>query len=143
MSAKFFPYLLAITTLFFWGIAPIFGKLGIAKISPYTALAIRSFVVAFIMIAILLIRGDFKELVQVDLKSAVFIGLEGIFASLIGHFAYYYALKLGETTKVVPIAGAYMLITVLAAAIFLSEKITLIKGAGIVLILGGIFLLRF
>jgi len=143
MSSKFFPYILAITTLIFWGIAPIFGKLGLAKISPYTALAIRSFVVAFIMIIILLIRGDFKELFQVDLKSAIFIGLEGIFASLIGHFAYYYALKLGETSKVVPIAGAYFLITVLAAVIFLSEKITLIKGAGIVLILGGVFLLRF
>ena len=143
MSTKFFPYLLAIITLFFWGIAPIFGKLGLAKINPYTALAIRSFVVAFIMIIIILIRGDFKDLIQVDLKSAIFVGLEGIFASLIGHFAYYYALKLGETTKVVPIAGAYILITVLAAAIFLSEKITLIKGAGIVLILGGVFLLRF
>ena len=143
MSTKFFPYILAITTLIFWGIAPILGKLGLAKISPYTALAIRSFVVAFIMIIILLVRGDFKELVQVDLKSAIFIGLEGIFASLIGHFAYYYALKLGETSKVVPIAGAYSLITVLAAVIFLSEKITLIKGTGIVLIQGGVFLLRF
>ncbi|MCK5567894.1 MAG: EamA family transporter [Actinomycetia bacterium] len=62
---------------------------------------------------------------------------------MIGHFAYYYALRLGETSKVVPIATAYSLITVLAAAIFLSEKITLIKGAGIVLILGGVILLRF
>ncbi|MCK5567895.1 MAG: hypothetical protein KAI62_08275 [Actinomycetia bacterium] len=34
------------------------------------------FLYAFIMIVILLIRGDFKELVQVDLKSAMFIGLE-------------------------------------------------------------------
>ena len=58
MSAKFYPYLLAIVTLFFWGIAPIFGKLGLAKINPYTALAIRSFVVAIIMLIVLLIAPE-------------------------------------------------------------------------------------
>lgn len=143
MSAKFYPYLLAIVTLFFWGIAPIFGKLGLAKINPYTALAIRSFVVAIIMLIVLLIRGNFGELIKVDLKSVAFIGLEGIFASLIGHFAYYYALRLGETSRIVPIAAAFPIITVIAAALFLSEKITILKGSGILLILAGVFLIRF
>jgi len=143
MSAKFYPYLLAIVTLFFCGIAPIFGKLGLAKINPYTALAIRSFVVAIIMLIVLLIRGNVGELIKVDLKSVAFIGLEGIFASLIGHFAYYYALRLGETSRIVPIAAAFPIITVIAAALFLSEKITLLKGSGILLILAGVFLIRF
>jgi transporter family protein len=143
MSAKFFPYLLALTTLIFWGIAPIFGKLGVAKISPYTALALRSFVVAIIMLAIILIRGDFRDFASLDLKSAVFIGLEGIFASLIGHFAFYYALRLGDASRVVPIVSAYSLITVLAAVIFLSEKMTIYKGTGALLIIAGVFLLRF
>lgn len=143
MSAKFFPYLLALTTLLFWGIAPIFAKLGIAKINPYTALALRSFVVAIIMLAIVAIRGGFRDFASLDLKSAVFIGLEGIFASLIGHFAFYYALRLGEASRVVPIVSAYSLITVLAAVIFLSEKMTIYKGTGALLVIAGMFLLRF
>ena len=143
MSVKFYPYLLAIVTLFFWGIAPIFGKLGLAKINPFTALAVRSFIVAIIMLIVLLIRRDFGELLKIDLKSMAFIGLEGIFASLIGHFAYYYALRLGEASRVVPIAAAFPIITVIAAAIFLSEKITILKGSGILLILAGVFLIRF
>lgn len=143
MNAKFYPYFLAIITLFFWGIAPIFGKLGLAKINPFTALAIRSFIVAIIMLIVLLIRGNMGELINIDLKSMAFIGLEGIFASLIGHFAYYYALRLGETSRIVPIAAAFPIITVIAAAIFLSEKITFLKGSGILLILAGIFLIRF
>jgi transporter family protein len=143
MSAKFYPYILAVVTLFFWGIAPIFGKMGLAKINPYTALAIRSFIVAIIMLIVLLIRGNMGELLKIDLKSMAFIGLEGIFASLIGHFAYYYALRLGETSRIVPIAAAFPVITVIAAAIFLSEKITILKGSGILLILAGIFLIRF
>lgn len=143
MPTKFYPYLLAIVTMFFWGIAPIFGKLGLAKISPFLALAIRSFVIAIIMLIIVAIRGDFKELAGLQLKGITFIALEGIFASLIGHFAYYYALKLGETSRIVPIASAFPIITIAAAALFLSEKITLLKGAGAVLVLAGIFLLRF
>jgi len=129
--------------MIFWGAAPIFGKIGLTKINPYIALAIRSFIVALIMLIIISIRGDFRELIKVDLKSVAFIGLEGIFASLIGHFAYYYALKLGETSKIVPITSAFPLITVLIAIIFLSEKITLFKGSGILLIIAGIVLLRF
>lgn len=143
MNAKFYPFLLALITMIFWGIAPIFGKIGLTKINPYMALAIRSFIIAIIMLIILLVRGDIKELVKVDLKSVTFIGLEGIFASLIGHFAYYYALKLGETSKVVPITSAFPLITLFLAILFLSEKITIFKGSGIILILAGIILLRF
>jgi len=143
MSSKFYPYILAIVTLIFWGAAPVFGKIGLAKLNPYTALAIRSFIVAIIMLVIILVRGDIKELVKIDLKSVAFIGIEGIFAALIGQFAYYYALKLGETSKIVPIASAFPLITVLIAAIFLSEKITLLKGSGIFLIIAGVVLLRF
>ena len=143
MNAKFYPFLLALITMIFWGIAPIFGKIGLTKLNPYIALAIRSFIIAIIMLIILLVRGDFKELIKVDLKSVAFIGLEGIFASLIGHFAYYYALKLGETSKVVPITSAFPLITLFLAILFLSEKITIFKGSGIILILAGIILLRF
>ena len=143
MSAKFYPYFLALITLIFWGIAPIFGKIGLSKLSPYTALAVRSFVIAIIMLIILLVRGDIRELAKIDLKSVAFISLEGIFASLIGHFAYYYALKLGEVSKIVPITSAFPIITVLIAVIFLSEKMTIFKGSGILLIIGGIVLLRF
>lgn len=34
MSSKIYPYLLAIITLIFWGAAPIFGKIGLTKVSP-------------------------------------------------------------------------------------------------------------
>lgn len=143
MNTKFFPYVLAIVTLFFWGIAPIFGKIGLVKINPYLALAIRSFIISIILLIIILIRGDIKEIINVDFRSAVFIGLEGIFASLIGHFTYYYALRLGPTSKIVPIASAFPIVTVIAAVFLLSEKITFLKGAGIILILAGIYLLKF
>jgi len=141
-ATKFYPYILALITLFFWGAAPIFGKIGLTKINPYIGLTIRSIVVTVIMVTIVLARGDFKELITTDLRSVAFISIEGIFASLIGHLAYYYALKLGETSRVVPITSAFPLITMFLAMLFLSEKITILKGSGAVLILVGIVLLR-
>jgi len=143
MNIKISPYALAIISMFLWGMAPIFGKLGLAKTNPYIAFAIRCFVIAAIMLIVILVRGDFREFAKVDLKSFAFISLEGIFATLIGHFAYYYALKLGETSKVVPITSAFPLITVIISIIFLSEKLTIYKGSGIILIIAGVLLLRF
>jgi transporter family protein len=143
MSSKFYPYLLAIITMFFWGIAPIFGKIGLTKISPLLGLAIRSFVISAILIVFIFATGTYKEFSDITFKGFSFIALEGIFASLIGHFAYYYALKLGETSKVVPIASAFPVITAVVAILFLSEKFTAFKGGGIALIIAGLLLLRY
>jgi bacterial/archaeal transporter family protein len=143
MSAKAYPYLLAVITLIFWGIAPIFGKIGLLKINPLTGLAIRSFVISFILLILVFSTGTYKEFGTITLKGFSFIALEGIFASLIGHFAYYYALKLGETSKIVPITSAFPVITVILAVAFLAEKMTVFKGAGIALIVAGIYLIRF
>ncbi|MBM3700715.1 MAG: hypothetical protein FJW68_07405 [Actinobacteria bacterium] len=85
----------------------------------------------------------YKEFGVLALKGFSFIALEGIFASLIGHFAYYYALKLGETSKIVPITSAFPVITVILAVVFLAEKMTVYKGEGIALIVAGIYLIRF
>ncbi|MDD3776065.1 MAG: EamA family transporter [Actinomycetota bacterium] len=142
MENRAYPYLLALITMFFWGIAPVFGKLGLAKVSPYIALVFRSLVVTVILLIVILVRGELRQLAAIDLKSATFIGLEGIMASLLGHFAYYYALKLGETSRVVPITSAFPIVTLAVAAIFLTEKITMVKGAGAALIIAGLLLLR-
>jgi len=143
MNSKMYPYILAIITLIFWGIAPIFGKIGLLKISPLLGLAIRSFVISIILLVMVFATGTYKEFGTLTLKGFSFIALEGIFASLIGHFAYYYALKLGETSKVVPITSAFPIMTVMLAVIFLAEKMTVYKGAGVALIVAGIYLMRF
>lgn len=143
MSSKAYPYLLAMVTLIFWGIAPIFGKIGLVKISPMLGLAIRSFVISIIMLVMVFATGAYKEFGTITLKGFSFIALEGIFASLIGHFAYYYALKFGETSRVVPIASAFPIITLIIAVSFLSEKMTIFKGGGMILIVAGVILMRF
>jgi bacterial/archaeal transporter family protein len=53
----------------------------------------------------------------------------------------YVALGSGEASKVVPITAAYPAVTLVGAALFLSESITLGKLAGMLLVLAGVVVL--
>jgi len=51
---------------------------------------------------------------------------------------YLFALKYGAASRTVPFIAAYPLVTFLIAISFLGEKVTLMKGAGLV-VLGLLF----
>jgi transporter family protein len=51
------------------------------------------------------------------------------------------ALTKGDASKVVPVSSAYPLVTLLGAALFLSERVTLIRGLGTGLVIAGVALL--
>lgn len=53
----------------------------------------------------------------------------------------YVALGTGEAGKVVPISAAYPAVTLVLAAIFLSEALTLGRAAGALLVIGGVVVL--
>jgi transporter family protein len=70
------------------------------------------------------------------------LATEGILASLIGHFAYYWAQKTGDLSRVVPVAAAAPLITVLLAWMVLSETPHWRHGVGAALIFAGAALIK-
>ena len=43
-------FLFALTTSFFWGLAPVFSKIGLVKPDPTVALAFRSLVISAILL---------------------------------------------------------------------------------------------
>jgi bacterial/archaeal transporter family protein len=53
----------------------------------------------------------------------------------------YIALGHGEASKVIPITAAYPAVTLVGAALFLSESITVAKLGGMVLVLAGVVVL--
>ena len=57
---------------------------------------------------------------------------------VLGQLALFKALKFGEASRVVPIAASYPLVTVILAALFLGEKLTVPKVAGVLCIVVGI-----
>jgi uncharacterized membrane protein len=54
---------------------------------------------------------------------------------------FFYALTKGPASQVTPATSAYPIVTVIGSALFLSEKITLMRGVGTALVVAGVVLL--
>lgn len=135
-------YFMAALAMLFWGLAPIFGKLGLMNAKPLAALTIRSLTISAILLIVAIATGQWKSLLQIAPRDASFLALEGICAALLGQLAYYYALKFGEVSQVTPIVAAFPLVAILLAVAVLGEQITATKILAAVLITAGIVLLK-
>jgi len=134
-------FIFALLAAFLWGLAPVFEKLGLVKISPLAGLTIRNIAITVIALIIVLFTNVGKEIIHADFKSVLFVVTGGILAGLLGIWSYFESLKHWEASRVVPIAGAYPLFAFILSMIFLEEKLTLEKGIGVILIISGVFLL--
>ena len=139
----FNAYLMAGVAMVFWGIAPIFGKLGLSGTPPLAALTIRSLIISAILLIMVTVAGQWGNFAGVTAKSTTYIALEGICAALLGQLAYYYALKFGEVGRVAPIVAAFPLVALFLGIVFLGEQITFYKVIASFLIVAGIFLLKY
>jgi len=136
-------FLYALLTAMLWGFAPLFGKVGLKMVDPLLALGIRTFFVFLIVSFLVIFTGKAKELFALlPSKGAFYVSCEALFGAILGQLFYFYALKGGEASRVVPIASAFPLFTALFAFLFLGEKFQWPKFLGAVLIVGGMILLR-
>jgi len=124
------------------GLAPIFGKFGLKNVDPAVALSIRSFFISAIMLGWLMLNRDINPVTNISLGGWIFIALEGLCAALLGQLFYYYALKSGDASMVVPLIASFPLFTFIIASIFLGDKVTMTKIAGLGLIIMGVVLIR-
>ncbi|MBL7092106.1 MAG: EamA family transporter [Candidatus Omnitrophica bacterium] len=134
--------ILLILTAILWGSSPILEKTGLRNTSPLIALTIRSVGVAVILLIMLSCMGKLKELFSVEGKTVILFTISGIMAGLLGMWTYFGALKAGATSKIVPIAASYPLITVLLSILILKEGVTLVRLIGTLLIIAGIWLVK-
>lgn len=135
-------FISALLAAFFWGIAPIFGKLGLTKADPLTALTVRTLGVAAALVAINAFGQKAGALRGLPPKAWIFLLLEGMCGSLLGHYAYLYALKHGAASATVPVTASFPIVTMIAAAILLGERLTIGKAIGGALVVLGVLLIR-
>ena len=124
----------------FAGLTSILAKCGIRKTDSDAATAIRTFVVLIFSWIMVLIAGSAPTITSLGAKTWIFLVLSGL-ATGASWLCYFRALQLGDVNKVVPIDKSSTILTILLALIFLGEKITWLKGAAIVLIGAGTFLM--
>ena len=134
-------FIYALIVMLCWGIAPIFAKIGLSKLPPLTAVVFRNTFIAIMFIAAITFSGQAKTLFTSDARSIIIILIEASLAGIVGQYFYYKAVKVWEASRVLPIVGAFPLVTFIIATIILAEKITLAKSIGVVLVVIGVGLL--
>ena len=117
--------LLLIATTFLWGATPILEKVGLAKVDPLIGVTIRSALVTAGLFLLTFLLGKGRALIELDGKSIFLFGASGMMAGLLGMWTYYTALKMEATSKIVPIAACYPLVTALLSILILKEGVTL------------------
>ena len=133
---------LLVITAILWGATPILEKIGLAKVDPLIGVTIRSTVVTVGLLIITLAMGKGKALMEVDTKGFFLFGASGVMAGLLAMWTYYTALKVGATSKIVPIAACYPLVTALLSVLILREGVTFSRVMGTALIVSGIWLVK-
>lgn len=135
-------YIAAILSAIFAALTSILAKIGIKDVDSNLATAIRTTVILIFTWGIVFSRGSQTGITQISKTSFIFLILSGIATGLSWLF-YFYALKVGEANKVVPIDKLSLVLTIIMAGIILHEKITLQVVLGSVLMTVGAVVIAF
>ena len=128
--------LYAFLSAFFAALTAIFAKVGVKDINSNLATAIRTTVILFITWGIVFFGSHLSEIKLVSRHTWLFLILSGL-ATGASWLCYFYAIKHGDVSKVVPIDKCSLVLTIIFAAIFLGEAFTWKTLVGSVLLLGG------
>lgn len=132
--------LFAFGSAVFAGLTAILAKCGIKKTDSTVATAIRTIVVLIFSWIMVFIVGSQSGITSISARSWTFLILSGL-ATGASWLCYFRALQLGDINKVVPIDKSSVILTILLAFIIFREEITIAKGAGVILVGAGTFLM--
>jgi len=133
---------LLLVTMVLWGSTPLIEKIGLKEIDPLMGIFIRSLVITAVLFVFYLFSGKLNELTKISLRNFSLFAASGIMAGLVAMWTYFYLLKEGMTSKIVPIAASYPLITAILSILVLGEQVTIQRIIGIILTVIGIILVK-
>ena len=130
----------ALLSALFAALTSIFAKIGMEGINSNLATAIRTVVVLIMAWCIVFMTGKHNQIADITTKSWIYLVLSGL-ATGLSWLCYFYALQIGDASKVVPIDKFSVVITIVLAFIVLGETVTMKTIIGGVLITLGTFVL--
>lgn len=134
--------LLAILAAIFATLVAVFGKIGLASIDPTLGSTVRVVVMAIFLIVVSVSLGKLKLLSSIDSRGAWFILFSGV-AGALSWLCYFTAIKMGPVSAVSALDRLSLVFTVVIAALFLGEALTIKTGIATVLITIGTLLFVF
>jgi transporter family protein len=117
----------------------ILAKIGVQGIPSTLATAIRSVVVAVFAWLMVIGFGEHRVVGTISRRSIIFLFLSGL-ATGVSWLAYFRALQLGPASRVAPIDKLSLPLTILLAALVLSEPIGWRVAVGAALMMIGALL---
>jgi len=131
---------LALASAVFAALTSILAKVGIVNVNSNLATAIRTSVVLLMSWGMVFLTNTHSGLGQIGRRSWIFLVLSGL-ATGASWLCYYKALQIGQASKVVSVDKLSIVITILLAAVFLQEPVTVKGFLGCVLIAAGTLLM--
>ena len=127
-------WIYALLSAVFAALTAIFAKLGVEKINSNLATGIRTIVVIIMLWALIFARGEAKGISHLSRNTLLFLGLSGVATGLSWLF-YFKAIQLGNVSQVAPIDKLSVALTIVLAAVFLKEALTIrtLIGAGCII----------
>ena len=133
-------FVFAVLSAVFAALTSILAKIGIENVNSNLATAIRTVVVLVMAWGIVLVTGKAGGLADISGRSWLFLILSGV-ATGLSWLCYYYALQMGEASKVVPIDKFSVVISIVLAFLVLHEKVDVKTVIGCALITAGTFVM--
>jgi len=135
-------YLAAMLSAVFAALTAIFAKIGIKDVNSNLATAIRTSFILLITWGVVFFQGVSSNIQQISKNSWLFLILSAM-ATGASWLFYFYALKVGEASKVVPIDKLSLVLTIIFAGLILREKIGLQEVFGALLMTLGAILIAY
>lgn len=130
----------ALLSAVFAALTSILAKVGINGVNSNLATALRTVVVLVMAWGMVFVTNAQGGITDISRKSWVFLILSGL-ATGASWLCYYYALQIGEASRVVPVDKLSVVITLVLAFVFLHEQFTVHSLIGCILIGAGTLLM--
>jgi len=138
------------TSWFYWALlsaafaalTAIFAKIGIQGVDSDLATLVRTAIIIVVLSAFVWSAGKWSNPFALPSKTWLFLGLSGL-ATGASWVCYFRALQVGDASKVAPVDKLSLVLVVVFAFAFLSERPTLREWAGIAMVAGGVLVLAF
>lgn len=124
----------------FAALTAIFAKLGVEDVDSDLATAIRTVIVALLIVPLVLITGKWSNPLALPWRTLMFLGLSAL-ATGASWLCYFRALQLGHAYQVAPVDKFSVVLVAVIAFAFLGERPTGREWGGIALITAGLLLL--
>lgn len=134
--------LFGLLSALFASLVTIFGKMGLKRVDPVFATSIRAVIMAlFFVIAVFVLqkvpKNGFSSLSTTDWLLVIGAGICGALS-----WAFYFqALKIGDATRVAGLDRLSLVFIAVLSAIVLGEHFSIKSVIGVLLMIGGVYML--